>query len=84
MAYQELLATNRDRYRASSKRKKSRILDEFIPQLTSGGDWPPPQAWNQVAGATRQRLGVTACGRKVPTHPRRSGSPGDYCGLGSC
>ena len=30
MAEQELLATIRDRYRASSKREKSRILDEFI------------------------------------------------------
>ena len=30
MAKQELLATVRDRYRASSKRKKSRVLDEFI------------------------------------------------------
>ena len=30
MAKQELLATIRDRYRASSKQEKSRILDEFI------------------------------------------------------
>ena len=30
MAKQELLATIRDRYRASSKGEKSRILDEFI------------------------------------------------------
>ena len=30
MAKQELLATIRDRYRASSKREKNRILDEFI------------------------------------------------------
>ena len=30
MAKPELLATIRDRYRASSKREKSRILDEFI------------------------------------------------------
>ena len=30
MAKQELLATIRDRYRASCKREKSRILDEFI------------------------------------------------------
>ena len=30
MAKQELLAAIRDRYRASSKREKSRILDEFI------------------------------------------------------
>ena len=30
MAMQELLATIRDRYRASSKKDQSRILDEFI------------------------------------------------------
>ena len=30
MANQELLATIRDRYRASSRKDKSRILDEFI------------------------------------------------------
>ncbi len=30
MAKQELLATIRDRYRISSKKDKSRILDEFI------------------------------------------------------
>ena len=30
MAKQELLATIRDRYRSSSKKDKSRILDEFI------------------------------------------------------
>ena len=41
MAKQELLATIRDRYRASSKREKSLILDEFIPELTSGGYRPP-------------------------------------------
>ena len=41
MAKQELLATIRDRYRASSKREKSRILDEFIAELTSGDDRPP-------------------------------------------
>ena len=35
MVKQELMATVRDRYRASSKREKSRILDEFIPELTS-------------------------------------------------
>ena len=35
MAKPKLLATIRDRYRASSKREKSRILDEFIPELMS-------------------------------------------------
>ena len=58
MEKQELMATVRDRYRASSKREKSRILDEFIPELTSGGDRPPSQAWHQAAGAVRQRLGA--------------------------
>ena len=64
MAKPELLATIRDRYRASSKREKSRILDEFIPELTSGGDRPPSQAWHQAAGAVRQRLGAAASGEK--------------------
>ena len=56
MAKQELLATIRDRYRASSKREKSRILDEFIAVTghhrkhgirllgQSGNDWEPPPA----------------------------------------
>ena len=35
MGKPELLATIRDRYRASSKREESRILDEFIPELMS-------------------------------------------------
>ena len=55
MAKQELLATIRDRYRASSEREKSRILDEFIPELTSGGNWPPSQGWRQVAWETCRR-----------------------------
>ena len=38
MAKPELLATIRDRYRASCKREKSRILDEFIAELTSSGN----------------------------------------------
>ena len=54
MAKQELLATIRDRYRSSSKREKSRILDEFIAVTghhrkhgirllgQSGNDWEPP------------------------------------------
>ena len=60
IAKQELLATIRDRYRASSKRETSRILDEFIPELTSGGDRPPSQTWHQAAGAVRQRSGAAA------------------------
>ena len=48
MAKPELLATIRDRYRASSKREKSRILDEFIavtgPTIASmaSGCWGSP------------------------------------------
>ena len=52
MAKQELLATIRDRYRSSSKKDKSRILDEFIPELTSGGDRTPSQARHPVAWET--------------------------------
>ena len=33
MAKQELLATIRDRYRASYRKEKSLILDEFIAKL---------------------------------------------------
>ena len=55
MAKPELLATIRDRYRASSKREKSRILDEFIPELTSGGNRPPSRGWRQVAWETCRR-----------------------------
>ena len=55
MAKQELLATIRDRYRASSKREKSWILDEFIAVTghhrkhgirllgQSGNDWEQQQ-----------------------------------------
>ena len=76
MAKQELLATIRDRYRASSRKEKSRILDEFIPELTSGADRPPSQAWHQAAGTVLQRLVAAAGGKKGPTHLRRGGSPG--------
>ena len=64
MAKQELLATIRDRYRASSRKENSWILDEFIPELTSGGGRPPSQAWHQVAGAVRQRSGAAAAVKK--------------------
>ena len=84
MAKQELLATIRDRYRASSRKEKSPILDEFIPELTSGGDRPPSQAWHQAAGAVRQRLGAAAGGKKGPTQLRRGGAPSADRGLGSC
>ena len=55
MAKQELLATIRDRYRASSKREKSRILDESsrLPVITA--------SMHQVAGAVRRRR------RELPT-----------------
>ena len=83
MAKQELLATIRDRYRASSKKDKGRILDEFIPELTSGGDRPPSQARHQVAGAVRRRRRAAAGGKKGPTQLRRCGVPGADRGLGS-
>ena len=67
MAKPEFLATIRDRYRASSKREKSRILDEFIPELTSGGDRPPSQARQQAAGAVQRRRRAAAGGKKWPT-----------------
>ena len=54
MAKQELLAAIRDRYRASSKREKSRILDEFIPEPTSSGHRAPSQARRQVAWEVRR------------------------------
>ena len=81
MAKPELLATIRDRYRASSKREKSRILDEFIPELTSDGDRPPSQARHQAAGAVRRRRRAAAGGKKGPTHLRRVGSTGADHGL---
>ena len=62
MAKQELLATIRDRYRASSRKEKSRILDEFIPELTSGGDRPPdyPTASQTRARSVPERLWLHA------------------------
>ena len=60
MPKQELLATIRDRYRASSRKEKSRILDEFIPELTSGGDRPPSQAWHQAAGGSPATIGSSS------------------------
>ena len=84
MAKQELLATIRDRYRASSKKDKGRILDEFIPKLTSGGHRPPSQAWHQAAGAVRRRRRAAAGGEKGPAHLRRGGATGADRGLGSC
>ena len=83
MAKQELLATIRDRYRASSKKDKGRILDEFIPELTSGGDRPPSQGWHQAAGAVQRRRRAAAGGKKGPTDLRRVGSTGGDRGLGS-
>ena len=83
MAKPELLATVRDRYRASSKREKSLILDEFIPELTSGGYRPPSQVWHQAAGAVQRRRRAAAGGKKGPTDLRRVGSPGADRGLGS-
>ena len=70
MAKHELLATIRDRYRASSRKEKSRILDEFIPELTSGGYRLPSQAWDQAAGAVQRRRRAAAGGKQRPTHLR--------------
>ena len=50
MAKPELLATIRDRYRTSSMREKSPILDEFIPELTSGGDRHHPKQGIRLLG----------------------------------
>ena len=66
MAKQELLATIRDRYRASSKKDKSRILDEFI--AVTGHH---RKHGIRLLGAVRQRLGAAARGKKEPTHLRR-------------
>ena len=83
MAKQELLATIRNPYRASSRKEKSPILDEFIPELTSGGDRPPSQARHQVAGAVQRRRRAAAGGKKGPTNLRRGGATGGDRGLGS-
>ena len=83
MAKQELLATIRDRYRASYRKEKSLILDEFIAKLTSGGYRPPPQAWHQVAGTVRRRRRAAAR-REGPAHLRRGRERSSDPGLGSC
>ena len=68
MAKQELLATIRDRYRASSKREKSRILDEFIAVTghhlkhgirllgQSGDDGAQQPAVKRADGSTTRRF----------------------------
>ena len=77
MAKQELLATIRDRYRASSKREKSRILDEFIA----------------VTGHHRKHgirlLGQSGDDREKqppegPAHLRRGRERSGDLGMGSC
>ena len=57
--WQELLATIRDRYRASSKREKSRILDEFI--AVTGHH---RKHGIRLLGQSGKRLGATAGGKK--------------------
>ncbi len=71
MAKQELLATIRDRYRASSKREKSRILGEFIAVTghhrkhgirllgQSGNDWE--QCHRRRYGVDRSAATVVVC-----------------------
>ena len=79
MAKQELLATIRDRYRASSKREKSRILDEFIA-VTGHHRKHGIRLLGQSGDDGEQPAG----GKKGPTHLRRGGPPGGDRGLGSC
>ena len=67
MAKQELLATIRNRYQASSRKEKSRILDEFIAVTghhrkhgirllgQSGDDW---EQWSPNAAGTPTAMGV--------------------------
>ena len=69
MAKQELLATIRDRYRASSKQEKSLILDEFIAVTATiasmaSGCWGSPattesssRRQNRADGSTTRRFG---------------------------
>ena len=77
MAKQELLATIRDRYRASSKREKSRILDEFI--VVTGHH---RKHGIRLLGQSGDD-GRAAAGEKGPAHLRRVGSTGADRGLGS-
>ena len=78
MAKQELLATIRDRYRASSKREKSRILDEFIA-VTGHHRKHGIRLLGQSGDDGEQHPAA----KKGPTHLRRVGSPGGGRGLGS-
>ena len=71
IAKQELLATIRDRYRASSRKEKSRILDEFIAATghhrkhgirllgQSGNDWE--QCHCRRCGVDRSAATVAVC-----------------------
>ena len=71
IAKQELLATIRDCYRASSRKEKSRILDEFIAVTghhrkhgikllgQSGNDWE--QCHCRRCGVDRSAATVTVC-----------------------
>ena len=77
MAKPELLATIRDRYRASSKREKSRILHEFIA-VTGHHRKHGIRLLGQSSDDGEQQPA-----EKRPTHLRRVGSPGGDRGLGS-
>ena len=73
MAKQELLATIRDRYRASSRKEKSRILDEFIAVTShhrkhgirllgqSGDDWEQ-RSPNAAGTPTAMGVALNPCG----------------------
>ena len=64
MAKQELLATIRDRYQTSSRKDKSRILDEFVAVI---GHRSSPQTWHQTTGQSEDGNGKAGVvkGRRI-------------------
>ena len=78
MAKPELLATIRDRYRASSKQDKGRILDEFI--AVTGHHRKHGIRLLGQSGDDGEQQPAAKKGRR---HLRRVGPPGGDRGLGS-
>ena len=78
MAKQELLATIRDRYRASSKREKSLILDEFI--AVTGHHRKHGIRLLGQSGDDGEKLPTV----KGPAHLRRGRERSSDPGMGSC
>ena len=78
MAKQELLATIRDRYRASSKKDKGRILDEFIA-VTGHHRKHGIRLLGQSGDDGEQQPAAKKGRRQL----RRGGPPGGDRGLGS-